>query len=786
VRELAPAFGRVEFEWGKSGGKPPQSKGKGVTLLHRIQARLPAAVLLSVLCAEPAPADTPLFHAGYSVIPTPQRVDLEEGEVRFDASWRYIAGSLARHIAVRFLVADLESFHSIVLRPAAGGTAMTVRLAIVENTVKTNGDAELRDQAYRLRISAQGIEITGNGDAGLFYGVQTLLQLLKRAPDGGLRLPSATIEDWPRLALRFLHWDTKHHHDRLQTIKQYLDWSARFKVNMIGFELEDKFAYPSHPEIGAPGAFTPAELQEIVDYGLERFIQVVPVVQAPAHMAYVLKHPRFAHLKADGNNYQACLCLEETYRLIFEMYDDVIAATRGVKYFHVSTDEIYYAGIGPNCKEPYNPINRSLKWAEFAQRARDHLASRGRRMLAWVEYPLLPEHVGLLPNDTIDAVLGEEEFIPIENEKGMRQLIYASMQGSEYLFPDHFADSDVFAGSGADGLETGRTPGRLEQAYEAIARGRLWKANPIGVFGAAWDDSGLHSETFWLGWSAVARWGWNPGIPEVDQHAAEFMGCYYGPQSTGMVETYRMMQRQARAWQLTWDRVVSRVRGPGYGNSSGKGIGTQRYDIALEAPAMPASETLSFQPRFASRYARFLAEARARSAENRQLLNALAADFLRVERNRYNLEVFTALARFMGHHWDLLEGLAEAERALERASAAAAKHDFQRAVGELVTAHNTVFRLQREGERCFKRLAAVFEKSRFPKGREAGGKKFIHILDDTKDHFADRTPDLGYMQAPERSIGLDAWRTRLYGIIQTYAGKNGMPVRGLAEARLEE
>ena len=80
----------------------------------------------------------------------------------------------------------------------------------------------------------------------------------------------------------------------METLKRYLDWSARFKVNMIGFELEDKFAYPSHPVIGAPGAFTPAELQEIVNYGLERHIQVVPQVQSPAHMAYVLKHPEFA------------------------------------------------------------------------------------------------------------------------------------------------------------------------------------------------------------------------------------------------------------------------------------------------------------------------------------------------------------------------------------------------------------------------------------------------------------------------------------------------------------
>jgi hypothetical protein len=711
-------------------------------------------------------------------------VELQGGDVRFDASWQLDARGLAKHIAARTLVADLKSLHLLELSPASGNP---VRLAIVKGTVPVKGDPELGEQAYRLRITPQSIEITGNADAGLFYGVQTLLQLLKRAPDGSLRLPAATIEDWPRLALRFLHWDTKHHQDRMETIKRYLDWSARFKANMIGFEIEDKFAYPSNPIIGAPGAFTPAEMQEIVDYGLERFIQVVPIVQAPAHLAYVLKHPQFARLRADGNNYQSCLCLEDTYKLIFQMYDDLIAATKGVKYFHASTDEIYYAGIGANCKEPWTPENRSLKWAEFAKRAHDHLASRGRRMLAWVEYPLLAKHLDLLPAGIIDGVIGEEAFVPIENKKGMRQLGYVSLQGGESLFPDNFNN---YQGGGSEGwgteFEQGASAGRLQQAMEYIATGRIWRANPIGVFGAAWDDSGLHSETFWLGWAAVARWGWNPGTPGVEQHAAEFMNVYYGPQVTGMVEIYRSMQRQARSWQRTWDRVISRVRKPGYGNSNAPGQGTARYDTTLDPPAKPQPADLAFAPRFSSKYSKFVAEARARTPENEQLLHALAGNMLRAERNQYNLEVFMSLARFIGHHWDLLAGLDGAERALERAAAAAGKKDPRRAVGEMVRAHNAVESLEREGAERFAQLTAVFEKSRYPKGREVGGRKFVHVLDDTKDHWADRTADLGYMQAPEKSIGLAAWRKELYATIQTYAKKNNVPVRGLAEARLEE
>ncbi len=725
---------------------------------------LPAAICL-------AQHATDLWLRGYSVIPTPRTVRLAGGEVLVDDTWKVDAGPLGlNHIAVRTLIRDAAEFHRLVLRPGAG--ARRIRLSVAPGAVTTNAEPECDRQAYRLRLGDALIEITGHSDQGLFYGVQTLLQLLRRDPTGRLRAPRGEIEDWPRLALRFLHWDTKHHQDRMETLKRYLDWTARFKANMIAFELEDKFEYPSHPVIGAPGAFTTAELQELVDYGRERFIQVVPDVQAPAHMAYVLKHPQFAPLRADGNNYQSALCDPRTYELIFAMYDDLVKATRGVDYFFVSTDEVYYAGIESRCERPYNPVNRSLTWVEFVRKARDFLAARGRRILVWAEYPLLPEHVHMLPPDVIDGVIGEEEYLEAENKLGMRQLGYVSMQGSELLFPDHLA------------LEGRR--GRLEQAFEYLRSGRHWRGRPIGVFGAAWDDSGLHNETFWLGWSAVAQWGWNPGAASAAQHAAEFMRLYYGPEAGGMIEIYRTLQRQARAWERSWERVVSRVRGPGYGNSYGKGRGTTRYDLTLESPPLPELPDLKVAPRLAARYAERFSEAPARALENDRLVHALHENLARAERNHYNLEVLLSVARFIGQHWRLLTALSSAERSLAEASAAAEKKDAARAVGHLVAAHNAVTQVRRQSERIFAELTAVYEKSRFPKGRAVGDRKFVHVLDDTKDHWADRTPDLGFMMAPERSIGLDDWAKELARITRAYAAAHNVPVRGLAEERLEE
>jgi hexosaminidase len=717
---------------------------------------------------------TDLWARGYAVIPTPQRVQLSAGDTIFNNAWVLDSGKVsAQHVAVQSLRRDLAALQNLELRNGAAGKVL--RLAIAPGTVATKGNAEIDAQGYRIRIDDSAVEITGNADQGLFYGVQTFLQLLKRDSTGRLLLPKGTIEDWPKLQLRFLHWDTKHHQDRMATLKRYLDWAARFKANMIAFELEDKFEYPSHPVIGAPGAFTTAELQEIVNYGLERFIQVVPDVQAPAHLAYVLKHPEFAHLRADGNNYQSAMCDPRTYDLIFSMYDDVIKATKGVKYFLASTDEVYYAGIEGTCR-PYNEQNRSLAWAEFVKKAHDHLAQQGRRMIVWMEYPLLPEHLKLIPPDVIDGVSGEAEFVDIQKKMGMQQLAYVSMQGGEAIFPDNF------------GLETpnGLSRGRIEDAFQSIAFGRHWKGNPLGVFGAAWDDCGLHNETFWLGWSAAAQYGWNPGATRPDQHSAEFMKIYYGPDATGMMEIYRSMQRQGRSWVRTWDRVTSRVRGPGYGNSYGKGVGTGRSDSTLAAPALPELPDLKVQPVFTEKYATFVTEARSRMLENDQLQLALQDNLGRVDRNQYNLEVFHTLAKFMGHHWRLLSGLAAAEKSLTNAQAAAQQKKAEAAVANLVTAYQTVDRLNKEGARTFAELTAVYEKSRFPKGQSVGGRKFVHILDDTKDHPADRTADLSFMYVREKSLGLDQWLKKLSDVIQSYAKQNNVSVKGFDEARLEE
>jgi hypothetical protein len=201
---------------------------------------------------------------------------------------------------------------------------------------------------------------------------------------------------------------------------------------------------------------------------------------------------------------------------------------------------------------------------------------------------------------------------------------------------------------------------------------------------------------------------------------------------------------------------------------------------------LPNPVDLAFRPQFAARYRNWLAEAPSLSLQNDQLVHALTGNILHAERNQYGLEVFLALARFTGHHWSLLTALADAERDLSLASAEAAKNRPAVAVGHLVSASNLVARMEQEASAVSRNLTRVFEQSRYPTGREVGGRKFVHILDDTKDHWSGRTADLGYMFVPEQIIALARWRIQLDKITRDYATRNKVPVRGLNAPRLEE
>ena len=717
---------------------------------------------------------TDLRSMGYAIFPTPQKVDLANKSIHIDDSWQLrFDKSISKKVTNSFTERVQELHH---LKFSGQGSGI-VELKVNKEAVKGIANLSNSKQAYKITISNGSVTIEGNDDIGLFYGVQSFLQLMKPTPGGKFQIPIGTITDWPDLELRFIHWDTKHHRDKMATLKKYIDWSAYFKINAIAFEIEDKYEYPSHPIIGSPDAFTKEEMQELTKYALDRFIQLVPNVQAPAHMAFVLKHKEFEHLKADEvSNFQACMCKEEALELIYDMYQDMIDATPGVDYFFVSTDEVYYAGICDECKNEYNEKNRSMAWVEYLQNVNKWMKKRNRRVLAWVEYPLLPSDISKVPSDVIDAIMGPhktEEWSINETKAGIDQLSYSSMQGAEYLFPNYFPTT----------YRDRQINGRLNDAFRDISNKQADGANLIGTFAAAWDDAGLHGETFWLGWATVSQYGWTQNTPSIQQNTVDFMDLFYGMDSPDMVETYIGLQEGARFYEDLWDRKESVERVKGYGNSKGKGVGGEMQDLLIDPPMIPSAKDLSFEPVFSVKYAEKINEAKVLLEKSERLILELTRNITRVRYNSYNLEVLLSIAFLERYTMNMVINLAKVEDYLVKASKASSDNQ---AVSLLVEAHQLSGKILQEQNEMWSALTATWGKSRLAKGASVGGKDFLHVYDDVKDHFADRRKGLEYMLAPFERTNIEGWRKQLSKVIAEFADQHNIPVRGMEAERLED
>ena len=371
-------------------------------------------------------------------------------DFEFAPSWRLElrAGLKADDIAVVSLKDELQERFHFAFSEAKGKGGPSLKLEIDPHAVEVGEATDkekaiLAEQAYRMKLSPSEITITGNSSTGLFYAVQTLVQLLKFL-DGKHWLPEGEIIDWPDLELRVIYWDDAHHLEHLDVLKAALRQAAFYKINGFAIKLEGHFQYQHAPAIVEPYALTPAELQELTEYALKYHVQLIPYLDGPAHDAFILKHPEYAGLREyPESNYEFCSTNPDTYKLFYGMFDDLLAATKGSKYFVLSTDEPYYVGLAKNAQ--CNEVDRAKELgsvgkllAEFVTKTAGYLHDHGRQVIFWGEYPMVPEDIASLPSFMINGEVYGPKFDPVFKAHGIREMIYTSTEGEEQLFPEYY------------------------------------------------------------------------------------------------------------------------------------------------------------------------------------------------------------------------------------------------------------------------------------------------------------------------------------------------------------
>jgi hypothetical protein len=765
--------------------------------IRRLALLLAAAITASICVAGTLQAATasPLFARGYTVVPEPQKVTLSGQDFEFAPSWRLELGPgvKADDIAVVSLKQELQERFHLAVAEGKGKDATTLSLQIDPHAVEVGEAADkdksaLVEQSYRMKLSASGITIAGNAPAGLFYGVQTLVQLL-RPQAAKLWLPEGEISDWPDLGLRVIYWDDAHHLEHLDVLKAAMRQAAFYKINGFSIKLEGHFQYKHAPAMVEPYAMTPAELQELTDYALKYHVQIIPYLDGPAHDAFILKHPEYAGLREfPESNYEFCVTNPDTYKLFDGMFDDLMEATKGSNYFVLSTDEPYYVGLANNAQ--CNEVDREKELGsvgkvlgEFVTKTAGYLHDHGRQVMFWGEYPMVPGDIASVPGYMINSEVYGPDFDPVFKAHGNRQMIFTSTNGwQEFFFPNYYLlpdDQHLPGAAGGAYKSASQGPGMVEQMFDTISyNSARQNADLMGTFVAGWADVGQHPETMWLGYATGSASAWHPGSPDPEESTTAFYKLFYGPNATRMGRVYQLMSEQGQFWKESWEAKPSLARTPLWGdwNIIYK-TPRPRLDQTLPLLPVPSAPLLTLGYDWAPLNAQRLGMMGKFMADNDELMQLIQANLQQADFQHYNLELFLAIANLYRQNLYMLHSLDEINDALKSAERMAGRADAKGAVASLDHALNLAQSIRKQRNDIYQDAVATWYKSWYPRVPEANGRVFLDKVDDAKDHLPARTIDMTFLIYRELLYPLGDWSEKTLAVRNQYAEAQHLPLR---------
>lgn len=447
----------------------------------------------------------------FQIIPQPQHIEMHKGRgINYDEI-RFILNKSQTQYPV------LGSFLDALPRTEKPGKGVFLHIH-TENVPDS-------PEGYVLIVQRDGIHISSKSSAGLFYGCQTLEQLMEDSRDFQTPIPYMKITDYPAVSYRAVHLDTKHHLDRMEYYYRMMDKLSRYKINAVIWELEDKFRYSSHPELAASNAISKQEMQALCRYAKERNIEISPLVQGLGHASYILKHHRDLR-ENPKSDWELCPSNPKTYELLFDLYGEAIKAMPYGKYLHIGGDEITAIGIDERCRATgKSAFELQMDWLDkVCQYAREN----GRVPIFWDDMPL--KYAGLWTTILSDKT--EEELDKVWNTEKLdraiglfpKNCIYMRWNYGDPTKPAHKRLLSWYQEKGlpvmaATAASSGDSPfmprehtksGYIKSFCQLTAENKLQ-----GVLATAWDDGSPHLETVWRGLIALGEFSWNPDGREI-------------------------------------------------------------------------------------------------------------------------------------------------------------------------------------------------------------------------------------------------------------------------------
>lgn len=393
----------------------------------------------------------------------------------------------------------------------------------------TLGDKRLSEEGYIIDVDVKDeyILIAARTEAGLFYGIQTLRQLLKNKKNK-IIVPSLWIRDWPEMRCRGVMQDISRGQVlTIDTFKELIRTLSYFKINLLSLYIEHTFVFQKHPLIGQGcGSLTREEVKELDEYARDYHIELVPSFQALGHFHQILRHKEYAHLAETETRWSLIPAREESYKFLEELFSEIIPAFSS-RFFNIGCDEVYDLGEGKS-KEKAKELGKGGLYLSHILKVKEIIDKYGKTTMFWGDMLLhYPEIISQLPRDIVimnwhygSDKLEENDYycplIEVFQKAGLKQFACSGTSSWVRLFPDiRIANKNV-------------------KCFTS-------EAKKFGVKEAMitnWGDHGNHNLLgyVWYGFAFFAEASWDPYKVEEQSFGRRFCSQFFGQGTESIAE----------------------------------------------------------------------------------------------------------------------------------------------------------------------------------------------------------------------------------------------------------
>ncbi|HEX8091596.1 MAG TPA: beta-N-acetylhexosaminidase [Blastocatellia bacterium] len=587
---------------------------------------------------------------GLKLVPEPKQVQMREGAFIITPEVRIVINSARAKedaMAAETLAEEIEAATGRRIKITAsrsmpksnaiylGRTGDDRRLAEALDAGSLSIDGKFDEEGYVLDASKGRVLVAARTGQGIFYGAQTLRQLIRRG-DNRSSVPAVAIKDWPQMRWRGVHDDiSRGPVPTLDYMKKQVRTIASFKLNLFSLYIEHVFDYQSHPLFGPKeGSLNAAEVKELVEYARSYYVTILPEQQAFGHLHHVLKNEAYSDLAETPHGHVLAPVNEKSYELIKDIYAELVPQFPG-PLFHIGADETWELGRGQS-KAHADDVGLGRVYLEHLKRVAEIMKPYNKRLMFWGDIAMkYPELLSILPKDVI-AVAWSYGAAP---------------QFDNLLKPYKDAGLDLFVSPGANNWNL--IFPNLDVAFINIKNfvrdGQKYGA--LGMLNTTWDDDG--EALFAMTWPAIAfgaACSWQQGESSIESFKAKYDWAFYRSEDDSFREA---IQNLARAHSLLQDAKAGNAHDDSFWSDPFSEQGARYAQKAL-----PAARELRLA---AERALESIYRNRAKARMNQDTLDYLIFAALRLDLLGMKIQFAAEINKY---YWDAYLNMSDQSRVI--------------------------------------------------------------------------------------------------------------------------